>query len=135
VVRKGVRMRTVPWSIFVVLASAGALVYASVPKVDVTNDSIVCNTVVATVGVKPAISNAGSSSTPTAITVKGTVSGCTVSGPNAATVVSGTFSGKLAGTGNTCGGLLGTTPITGTLVFKWKGDPTTPLAQTSSTVT
>jgi hypothetical protein len=108
---------------------------ASAPKVDVSDDMITCNTVIATTTVSPALSNGGSSSTPTKITVKGSVNGCTVTGPNPATVLSGTFTAKLAGTGNTCTGLLGTTPTTGDLTFKWKGDPTTPLLQTSSIVT
>jgi hypothetical protein len=107
---------------------------AGAAKVDVSNDSITCNTVIATAGVKPALSNNGSSSTPTQITVKGVVNGCTVSGSNAATILSGSFTGKLAGTGNTCTGLLGTTPDTGALTFKWKADPTTPLLQTSSVI-
>ena len=107
--------------------------FAGAPKVDVSNDSITCNTLIATAGVKPSLVNGGSS--PTLVTLKGTLGGCTVSGANAATVVSGSFSGKLTGTSNDCASLAGTTALTGTLTFKWKGAATTPLLQTSSIVT
>lgn len=117
-----------PFTLLVPSSGAGA------PKVDVSNDSITCNTVIASVKIAPPLSNSGSSSTATNIIVKGTVNGCTVSGPNAATITSGSFGGKLAGTGNTCTGLLGTAPTPGTLTFKWKADASTPLLQTSTVV-
>jgi hypothetical protein len=107
---------------------------AAPPKVDVSNDSISCNTVSGTAGVKPALSFTGTA-TSTQVKVKGTLDGCVVSGANAATIIPGSsFSGTLTGTSNNCGSLLGAAPLTGNLVIKWKADKATPLLQTSSTV-
>jgi hypothetical protein len=107
---------------------------ASAPKVDVSQDTISCNTISGTAGVKPSLSFSGTA-TSTQVTVKGTLDGCVVSGPNAATIIPGsTFSGKLLGTSNNCGALLGSAPLVGNLTVKWKAASTTPLLQTSSVV-
>ena len=114
-------------------ALAGALVLASTsgwaapPKIDVSNDSITSNTVVATMTLKPPISGGGTATSET-------LNGCFVSGPNSAIVLSGTFAGTLSTTTNDCNEFL-LSPLTGTLTFKWKADPTTPLLHTSSTLT
>jgi hypothetical protein len=128
----------------VILGSTAALVAGSLfiagasgagaTKIDVANDSITCNAVSATASIKPGLTGAGPNNVPTQLTVKGTVASCQVDGPGGASVLSGTFSGKLANVGGNCTALIGTTPTTGTLVFKWKADPTTPLVETSSTV-
>ena len=120
-------------------ALAGALVLASTsgwaapPKIDVSNDSITCNAVVATMTLKPPISGGGTA-TSEAVKVKGSLNGCFVSGPNSAIVLSGTFAGTLSTTTNDCNAFL-LSPLTGTLTFKWKADPTTPLLHASSTLT
>lgn len=113
---------------------AHARAWAAVPKVDVANDSITCNTVIATAKFKPPLVFGGGA-TATAIALKGTVQGCTVSGANPATVLSGKFSGTLVGATNDCSFVLSSsTPQVGTLTFTWKADKTTPLLQTKSTV-
>lgn len=121
------------------ILTAGVIVIAASAaqaQVDVSNDTITCNTVTGTALVKPALSNAGSASTPTLTVVKGTLNGCSVSGPHAAVIDSGKFTGKLTGVGNTCTGLVGTTPRSGTIVIKWKTPASfTGILQTSSTVT
>lgn len=124
-------MRTVSRIAVVSLALAPITTWAATP-VDVGNASITCATVIATAKLKPA-STIGGPVGPTSTKVKGTVAGCTVTGATA-TVVSGKFSGTLAGNSSDCLTLAGTQPTTGTLTFKWKADPTTPLLQKSSVV-
>jgi len=52
---------------------------AGPPKIDVSGATIACDTVVGTVGFKPALSATGTA-TSDAITIKGTIDGCTVTG-------------------------------------------------------
>jgi hypothetical protein len=101
-------------------------------KVDVSTAKIKCDTVLGTVGIKPGLTFVGAS--PVVASIKGTLDGCTVTGATA-TILSGSFSGKLNGPSNNCNNLNAVSPLTGTLTFKWKADPTTPLLQTSSVVT
>jgi len=108
---------------------------AAPPKVDVSNDSITCNSVVlASASLKPPLAFSGSASS-VAIKVKGTLGGCVDNTNGAVIIDSGSFSGTLTGTSNNCTALLGTNPATGTLTFKWKANKATPILQTSSVVT
>ena len=64
--------------------------------------------------------------------VKGSVAGCTVTGPHAVSIRSGKLSGKVTAASNECITLF--QPLTGTITMKWKADKTTPILQTSSTL-
>jgi hypothetical protein len=80
----------------------------------------------------------GGAATSTVVKIKGSLASCSVSGVGGLfppLVPSGTFSGTLAAPSNDCAALLAPQPLTGTLAFKWKADPTTPLAQQSSKLT
>ena len=128
--RKIVRFGTV--AVLVLSAFGATSVFAQ--KIDVSQSTIVCNTVVGTASIKPPLSNTGASPT-VQLTLKGTVDGCTVTSGNSAIILPSSFSAKLVGAGgNNCGALLGTTGLAGNVVFKWKTDKTTPILQTSSTV-
>jgi hypothetical protein len=129
----------------VLLGSTAALICSSLfiagsanagaTKVDVSGDSITCDTLYATTMIKPSLTFTGSATAATQILLKGTIGGCTVTGPNAANAVTGSFTAKLAGVGANCNALAGTSTATGPLVIKWKSaDLSTPLLQTSSTV-
>lgn len=108
---------------------------AAVPKVDVSQSTIRCETLFATMGVKPVLT-LGPSAAPVVIKVKGTVAGCTVLTGNTATVLSGKLSGSLtAPAGTSCTALASPTAVTGTLTIKWAADKTTPLMQGASTIT
>jgi hypothetical protein len=97
----------------------GSAATAAAPPVDASPDTVICNTVIGTVAIKPALVNGGTA-TSTLITVKGTLNGCSVTGPNPVTVLSGSFSGKLTGTTNNCTSLLGSATVAGSLTVKWK---------------
>jgi len=113
----------------VVMLGLGMSAWAGTP-VDNTNDMIECDTVIAVASSKPAFVIGGIAST--LVKVKGTVVGIDV---NAGLAVSGSFSGTLTRTSNDCLFLAGTSPLTGSLVFKWKSlDPTHSLTQPTSTV-
>jgi hypothetical protein len=74
----------------------------------------------------------GGAATPAAVKIKGSLASCSVSGVGGMfppLVSSGTFSRTLAAASNDCAAVLGLEPLTGTLTFKWKADPTTPLAE------
>lgn len=103
---------------------------ARAQKVDVSNDSITCNSVTGTASFSPPLVTGGTA-TSVVMHVKGLVAGCTVSGPNVASILSGKLSGQLAGTSNEC--LLLSAPLTGTLTIRWKAAKATPILQTSST--
>ena len=121
--------------VVVALALAGNQAWAAPPKVDVANSSIICNRVIATAKIKPALFFGGAA-TATSIAIKGTVEGCQVFSGNTATVLSGKFSGTLVGTTNDCSEVLSfPSSQVGTLTFTWKADPATPLLQTKSIVT
>jgi len=66
---------------------------------------------------------------------KATVDGCTDTTNGAVKILKSSFTAKLATGTNDCVSLITTIPMSGTLVFKWKADKTTPIAQTSSTMT
>ncbi|TMA73352.1 MAG: hypothetical protein E6J72_19740 [Deltaproteobacteria bacterium] len=119
-------------------------VWAKTMATDVSNGSISCNTVNAVATFKPALVNFGTV-TSTQLKMKGSVAGCNVTGVGGLVepiVRSGKFSGTLAGTSNDCQTFLGSgatdtggEPLTGTLTFNWKADPSTPIVPKASTVT
>jgi hypothetical protein len=121
-------MRAAARMIFLVLL---APIAGWAQKIDVSNASIICNTVIGAVSVAPPLVTGGTAIS-TAMHVKGSVAGCTVTGPNFASILSGKLSGKIAATSNECITLV--EPLTGTLTIKWKADKTTPILQTSSTL-
>ena len=100
-------------------------------KIDVSNDSITCNTVFGTASMNPPLVTGGTA-TKAVTTVKASVAGCTVTGLHSVSILSGKLSGKVTAMSNECVSLFH--PLTGTLTIKWKADKTTPILQTSSTL-
>jgi hypothetical protein len=108
---------------------------AAPPKIDVSNATIVCDTVIGTLGLKPAFL-VGGTGTSGAMTLKGTLGACTVTdAPSPVTILKGTFSGKLVTSVNDCVAVFEGATTTGTITIKWKADGTTPIQQTSTVVT
>ena len=106
--------------------------------VDVSNDSITCNAVIAsTISFSPGLVLGGSGTAARTVKVKGTVAGCVDTTQPGTKIKSGKFSAVLTGTtSNDCEGfLLNSVPLTGTMSIKWKADSTTPITPLSSTVT
>jgi hypothetical protein len=99
--------------------------------IDVSNDSISCNTSFGTASISPALV-IGGTATSTTMRVKATLAGCTVTGPNPAAILFGKVSGRLTGISNECITL--EAPLAGALTIRWKADKTTPILQKSSTV-
>src|SRR5262245_3622009 len=100
-------------------------------KIDVSNASITCNTVIGTVSVNPPLVISGTA-TSTVMRVKGSVADCTVTGPDLVSIRSGKLSGKVTAMSNSCITLF--EPLVGTLTIKWKAAKTTPILPTSSTL-
>jgi hypothetical protein len=100
-------------------------------KIDVSNDSITCNTAISVVSISPPLV-IGGTATSTTMRVKGSVAGCMVTGPHVVSILSGKLSGKVEATSNECVTL--SQPLTGTITIKWKADKATPILQTSSTI-
>lgn len=98
-------------------------------KIDVSNDSIICNTTVSSVSITPALALGGTA--PAVMRVKGVIAGCTVSGLHAVSILSGKLSGKVEAPSNECVTL--SQPLTGTITIRWKADKTTPIVPASST--
>src|SRR5262245_16176116 len=99
-------------------------------KIDVSNDTITCNTAISVVSISPPLV-IGGTATSTTMRVKGSVAGCTVPGPHVVSILSGKLSGKVEATSNECVTL--SQPLTGTITIKWEADKATPILQTSST--
>jgi len=121
--------------VLVSLALAPVTAWAGgVPKVDVSNASVECDTVIGVELMKPAWTLAGTT-TPAVIKLNAKLSGCAVTG---ATVTN--LTGSLTGTitlpiANNC--IFLTNPIVGgqaLVKIAWKSDRTTPLEETSSTI-
>ena len=123
-----------------------SLVLASIPawavdKIDVSNDAIICKTLIGTTTYSPALKFPRTATSEIA-RVKGTLSGCTVYGPGFATanppvlILGGTFSAVLTGATNDCNVVFSSldVPYGGSLTIKWKADPSTPIVQTSTVV-
>jgi len=110
---------------------------ASATKIDASQYSVHCDTVVGTVGFAPPLSASGAAS-PDVIKLKATLGGCTVTptaGGSAVTILSGGVTGVLHSTSQNCSNLLGPSAVTGNIVTTWKTDPTTPLAVNKTTLT
>ena len=122
-------MRTAAMVTFLV---SFAPVAGAVQPIDVSNDSITCNTLNGVASIAPPL-KIGGTATSTIMTVKGLLAGCTVTGLDPVTIVSGKVSGKLEGTSNEC--ITTFVPLSGALTIRWKADKATPLLQRSSTVT
>src|SRR4029453_6400900 len=113
-------------SVFVLLVP----IVAWAQKIDVSNDSITCNTGVSSVSITPALVIGGMA--PAAVMrVKGVIAGCTVTGLSPVSIVSGKLSGKVEAPSNECISL--SQPLTGTITIRWKPDKMTPIVPTSST--
>jgi hypothetical protein len=117
-------MKVAAFAFFVSLAPISAWAQ----KIDVSNHSIVCNTVVGTTSSKPPLVVGGTA--PTTMKVKAFVAGCSATGPGSVSIRSGKISGTVTARSNECVTLY--QPLTGTLVIKWKPDDATPIVQESS---
>jgi hypothetical protein len=107
---------------------------AAAPKIDVSNATITCDTVVGTLSLKPAFLVGGTETAGT-MTLKGTLDACTVTGaPAPVTILKSSFSGKLIASSNDCVAVFEGATTTGTITIKWKADGTTPIQQTSTVV-
>ena len=100
-------------------------------KIDVSNHSITCNTLIGTASSKPSLVVGGTAQSRKMI-VRGTLAGCTVTGPTPVTILSGKTTGKVTAMSNECVTLH--EPLAGTMTIKWKADPSTPILQRSSTI-
>jgi len=98
---------------------------------DMSNDTITCNTVVASATISPPLVIHGTA-TATTMRVRGSLAGCTVTGSQPASIVSGRLTGKITGTSNECVTLF--QPLAGTITMRWKADRATPIAPKSSTL-
>jgi len=131
-------------ALFGITALVGGLVVGSAgvtmaQTVDATHYTIVCDTLSkGTIGFKPSLLIPGGTVPLEQTKIKGTLSGCTATpdGTNPAiTVVSGSVSGLLNGTTNSCTGLLGPSPATGTITIKWKVASPVKLLNATTTIT
>ena len=115
------------------LALASRVTWAA-PKIDVSNDRVICRTVSGTASFSP-----GLTSTPAdqRLSVKGIIDGCVDFDNPSVVVRTSAFSGKLAVTSIGCDGFFNPANFgaTGTITIKWKTAKDTPLAQTSTTLT
>ena len=100
-------------------------------KIDVSNHSITCNTLVGTATSHPPLVIGGTAS-PRTTTARASIAGCTVTGPSPVTIVSGKVTGKVTAATNECVTL--SEPLDGTLTIKWKADPSTPILHRSTTM-
>jgi hypothetical protein len=106
---------------------------AAAPPVDVTNETVVCNTInKGVIKVKPPLVNGGTAVP--ALSVAGKLGGCSTSAAGVTIPdFKSSIKGTLTGTSNDCGGLLDGSGITGTITAKWSGTPK--IAPTTSTIT
>ena len=110
---------------------------ASVPKIDASQYTVLCDTVVGTVGFAPPLSATGAA-LPNIIKLKAVLNGCTATptaGGDPVTILSGNVTGKLTGTSQNCTGLLGASAVTGSIVTTWKTSPSGVLLNPKSTLT
>jgi hypothetical protein len=104
----------------------GSPAAASTPKFDNSTDTVHCGSFSGKVSITPALVVGGT--TPTTITVKGTLNGCTdgtgkVSGSSTSdTDFTGKVTGTLTGTNNNLTSLVGCSSATGSLTVTWKAD-------------
>jgi len=94
-------------------------------KVDASQYTVHCDTVVGTVGFAPPLSASGPTA-PNVIKLKAVLGGCTAtptSGGTPVTILSGNVTGKLTGSSQNCSGLLGPASVAGTIVTTWKTTP------------
>src|SRR5262245_8189903 len=87
-------------------------------KIDVSNDSITCNTAISVVSISPPLV-IGGAATSTTMRVKGSVAGLTGTGPHVVSILSGKLSGKVEATSNEC--VVLSQPLTGTITINWEG--------------
>lgn len=124
---------TVATTVAIVVASTTA--NAVTPKVDVSSHAITCSTVTGTAKLSPALDDVGLS--PLTIKLKGNLAGCVDTTDGAVLIDSATFSGVITDPTNFCPDLITTfqPPATasGTIIYKWKANRTTPTLQTQST--
>ena len=116
----------------IALVGALAAPAGAATTVDVSNDTITCNSVVGTIKFSPALQSGGTSAG--TVAVKTSSGGCTT-GSASTTILNGASAGTLTSATNDCAGLLGlSTATSGNLVVKYKtatGSPKiTPAAST-----
>jgi hypothetical protein len=99
---------------------------------DVSTDTVTCDTLIGTVKIKPALTLM--TGIPLTITVKGVVAGCTDGVNGSVKILASKFSAKLSSISTGCGGLLGSSPISGPIKVSWKADKTTPITPKASVI-
>jgi hypothetical protein len=105
---------------------------AAAPAVDVSNDTVACNTLnKGVIKIKPPLINGGTAVP--VFSVSGKLAGCSTSAAVAINDFKSSFKGTLTGTSNDCAGLLDGSGITGSIVTKWNAPPK--ITPTSSTIT
>jgi hypothetical protein len=117
---------------------AGAIVTAATAALavtDVSNHSITCNTVSGTATFKPPLNATGTVGME--IAIKGKLTACIDNTDAGVRIDSGTFSGTLHDPTSFCDDLITTfqAPVveTGSLIYRWKANRTTPIRPTLST--
>lgn len=108
-------------------------------QADVSNDAIRCSTVTATISARPSliagvirIAQDAGLATSVAFQIKGKLSGCVDLTTSAVRIDSGTFRGTIVGTTNDCNALTTVQPAVGSLSYRWKANPATPILQRTS---
>src|SRR5262249_2601538 len=99
-------------------------------KIDVSNHSITCNSMVGTASSKPPLLTGGTA--PTTMKVRTFLAGCAGTGPGAVSILSGEISGNVTATSNECISLHH--PLARPLTIKWKASKATPIVPNSSTM-
>ena len=99
-------------------------------KIDVSNHSITCNTMIGIASIKPSLLIGGTA--PTTMKVRTFLAGCAVTGPGSVSILSGKISGNVTATSNECITLY--QPLAGTLTITWKAGEATPIVPKSTTM-
>jgi len=111
-----------------VIAATAGTASAGGPTVNASNYTVTCTGITAKASFSPALTNAGSASSPEVTKIKGSASSCTVTptvGGTPVTITGAKVSGTITNptSTHTCGGLATASTETGALTVKWKSTP------------
>jgi hypothetical protein len=128
-----VMKQTVRWlgSATLVASILARSAHGAVPPVDVGGEAIRCSTVTATISISPPLAFAGTATT-VRMKIKGKLDGCAVVTNPSVLIDSGTFQGTLVLPTNECTALTSAQAVTGSLTYRWKANPETPIVPTAS---
>jgi hypothetical protein len=105
--------------------------HAAAPPVDVSGEAIRCSTVTGTISISPPLAFGGTATT-VRMKIKGKLDGCEVVTNPSVLIDSGTFQGTLVLPSNECMALTSSQPVTGSISYRWKANPETPIVPTTS---